>query len=56
LLEAARSYGHKLNDAAKAEFRFLHVSTDDLDNQAWSDEVASGDYRKWVETNYAQRA
>ncbi|WP_168792815.1 dTDP-glucose 4,6-dehydratase [Paraburkholderia aromaticivorans] len=27
-----------------------------LDNQAWSDEVASGDYRKWVETNYAQRA
>ncbi|MFM0395386.1 dTDP-glucose 4,6-dehydratase [Paraburkholderia phytofirmans] len=27
-----------------------------LDNQEWSDEVASGDYRKWVETNYAQRA
>ncbi|VVD27247.1 dTDP-glucose 4,6-dehydratase [Paraburkholderia dioscoreae] len=27
-----------------------------LDNQAWSDEVASGEYRKWVETNYAQRA
>jgi dTDP-glucose 4,6-dehydratase len=27
-----------------------------LDNQAWVDEVASGDYRKWVETNYAQRA
>ncbi|WP_250507460.1 dTDP-glucose 4,6-dehydratase [Caballeronia sp. GAFFF3] len=27
-----------------------------LDNQAWADEVASGDYRKWVETNYAQRA
>jgi dTDP-glucose 4,6-dehydratase len=26
-----------------------------LDNQAWSDEVASGEYRKWVETNYAQR-
>src|SRR5246500_540662 len=27
-----------------------------LDNQVWSDEVASGEYRKWVETNYAQRA
>ncbi|MEA3090804.1 MAG: dTDP-glucose 4,6-dehydratase [Caballeronia sp.] len=27
-----------------------------LDNQAWSDEVASGEYRTWVETNYAQRA
>ncbi|WP_371141984.1 dTDP-glucose 4,6-dehydratase [Burkholderia cepacia] len=26
-----------------------------LDNQAWSDEVASGEYRKWVETNYAAR-
>lgn len=26
-----------------------------LDNQAWVDDVASGDYRKWVETNYAQR-
>ncbi|MFD1999102.1 GDP-mannose 4,6-dehydratase, partial [Paraburkholderia dipogonis] len=47
LLEAARSYWSRLNDAAKAEFRFLHISTDDLDNQAWSDEVASGDYRKW---------
>ncbi|QIE24862.1 dTDP-glucose 4,6-dehydratase [Caballeronia sp. SBC2] len=27
-----------------------------LDNQAWVDEVASGEYRKWVEANYAQRA
>lgn len=27
-----------------------------LDNQEWVDEVASGQYRKWVETNYAQRA
>ncbi|MCA8093237.1 dTDP-glucose 4,6-dehydratase [Burkholderia anthina] len=27
-----------------------------LGNQAWVDEVLSGDYRKWVETNYAQRA
>lgn len=27
-----------------------------LDNEAWVDEVASGEYRKWVETNYAQRA
>jgi len=27
-----------------------------LDNQPWVDEVVSGDYRKWVETNYAQRA
>jgi len=27
-----------------------------LDNQPWVDEVASGDYRMWVETNYAQRA
>lgn len=27
-----------------------------LDNQAWADEVASGEYRNWVETNYAQRA
>lgn len=26
-----------------------------LSNQTWSDEVASGEYRKWVETNYAQR-
>jgi dTDP-glucose 4,6-dehydratase len=26
-----------------------------LDNQAWVGEVASGEYRKWVETNYAQR-
>jgi dTDP-glucose 4,6-dehydratase len=26
-----------------------------LDNQAWSDDVASGDYRLWVETNYVQR-
>ncbi|MDN7182308.1 dTDP-glucose 4,6-dehydratase [Caballeronia sp. SEWSISQ10-4 2] len=27
-----------------------------LENQAWSDEVASGEYRTWVETHYAQRA
>src|SRR5206468_3313092 len=27
-----------------------------LDNLEWADEVASGEYRKWVETNYAQRA
>lgn len=27
-----------------------------LDNQTWVDEVASGEYRNWVETNYAQRA
>jgi dTDP-glucose 4,6-dehydratase len=27
-----------------------------LDNQEWADEVASGEYRNWVETNYAQRA
>jgi dTDP-glucose 4,6-dehydratase len=27
-----------------------------LDNQAWADEVASGEYRQWVEANYAQRA
>lgn len=27
-----------------------------LDNQEWVDEVASGEYRKWVETNYTQRA
>ncbi len=27
-----------------------------LDNRAWVEEVASGEYRKWVETNYAQRA
>jgi dTDP-glucose 4,6-dehydratase len=27
-----------------------------LGNQAWVDEVASGEYRKWVEANYAQRA
>ena len=27
-----------------------------LGNQVWADEVASGDYRKWVETNYALRA
>ncbi|MCX5539960.1 dTDP-glucose 4,6-dehydratase [Paraburkholderia sp. CNPSo 3076] len=26
-----------------------------LDNQGWVDEVVSGDYRKWVETNYAKR-
>jgi dTDP-glucose 4,6-dehydratase len=26
-----------------------------LDNQTWSDEVASGEYRKWVDTNYTQR-
>lgn len=26
-----------------------------LDNQVWVGEVASGDYRKWVETNYGQR-
>ncbi len=26
-----------------------------LDNQTWVDEVASGEYRKWVETNYADR-
>jgi dTDP-glucose 4,6-dehydratase len=26
-----------------------------LNNQAWSDDVASGEYRRWVETNYAQR-
>ncbi|MCA8272048.1 dTDP-glucose 4,6-dehydratase [Burkholderia sp. AU30280] len=26
-----------------------------LDHQAWVGDVASGDYRKWVETNYAQR-
>lgn len=26
-----------------------------LDNQAWVDEVASGEYRNWVETNYARR-
>ncbi|MDC6131672.1 GDP-mannose 4,6-dehydratase, partial [Burkholderia gladioli] len=27
-----------------------------LDNQVWAEEVASGEYRKWVEMNYAQRA
>jgi dTDP-glucose 4,6-dehydratase len=27
-----------------------------LDHQEWTDEVASGEYRKWVETNYAKRA
>jgi dTDP-glucose 4,6-dehydratase len=27
-----------------------------LENQGWVDEVASGEYRKWVEMNYAQRA
>lgn len=27
-----------------------------LDNQEWVDEVASGEYLKWVETNYAKRA
>ena len=27
-----------------------------LDNQVWVNEVASGEYRKWVETNYAERA
>jgi len=27
-----------------------------LENQEWVNEVASGEYRKWVETNYAQRA
>ncbi|KWI26557.1 dTDP-glucose 4,6-dehydratase [Burkholderia stagnalis] len=27
-----------------------------LANQEWVDEVASGEYRKWIETNYAQRA
>jgi dTDP-glucose 4,6-dehydratase len=26
-----------------------------LDNQAWVDDVASGEYRKWVETNYGKR-
>ncbi|CAN7748736.1 dTDP-glucose 4,6-dehydratase [Caballeronia sp. LjRoot31] len=26
-----------------------------LNNQVWSDDVASGEYRRWVETNYAQR-
>jgi dTDP-glucose 4,6-dehydratase len=26
-----------------------------LDNQAWANEVASGEYRKWVEKNYAKR-
>jgi dTDP-glucose 4,6-dehydratase len=26
-----------------------------LDNQVWADEVASGEYRNWVETNYAKR-
>lgn len=26
-----------------------------LESQAWVDEVASGDYRKWVETNYTHR-
>jgi dTDP-glucose 4,6-dehydratase len=26
-----------------------------LDNQAWVEEVASGEYRNWVETNYARR-
>lgn len=27
-----------------------------LDNQAWVDAVRSGDYLKWIETNYGQRA
>ncbi len=27
-----------------------------LDNEAWVTEVATGEYRKWVETNYAGRA
>ncbi|WP_423391689.1 dTDP-glucose 4,6-dehydratase [Burkholderia sp. LMG 21824] len=27
-----------------------------LDNQAWVNDVVSGEYRNWVETNYAQRA
>lgn len=27
-----------------------------LENQPWVDEVASGEYRKWVETNYGKRS
>ena len=26
-----------------------------LDNKAWSDEVRSGEYRKWIEQNYVAR-
>jgi dTDP-glucose 4,6-dehydratase len=26
-----------------------------LDNMAWVEHVASGDYRKWLDTNYAER-
>jgi dTDP-glucose 4,6-dehydratase len=26
-----------------------------LDNKAWCDEVRSGEYRKWIEHNYAAR-
>jgi dTDP-glucose 4,6-dehydratase len=26
-----------------------------LNNQVWSDDVASGEYRRWVDTNYVQR-
>jgi dTDP-glucose 4,6-dehydratase len=26
-----------------------------LDHEAWVDEVTSGAYRTWVETNYARR-
>jgi dTDP-glucose 4,6-dehydratase len=27
-----------------------------LDNQDWIDEVASGQYRKWIDVNYGARA
>lgn len=35
----------------------LHKTVDwYLNNQSWVSDVTSGEYRKWVETNYAQRA
>jgi len=59
-------YGHDLQPQLERELGWKPAETFEtglaktvdwyLDNQVWADEVASGEYRKWVETNYARRA
>ena len=47
LLEATRAYWNGLPDAAKADFRFLHVSTDEVYGSLTKDEPAFTETRRY---------
>ena len=63
LLEATRSYLRDATAAERMKFRFLHVSIDGirktvawyLEHPDWVNNVVSGEYQKWLDTNYQNR-